>query len=969
MKKSVFLAVTAFAVTVFGGDFALVKDGAAVARFEFGVMPDAKAASAATNDVALFNRHLKEVTGAELGVSIGPGDSRSSRSPSPSSPVIRIDMKPIDKLDTRCDWKIDFPEKGVMRVEATTTSLFTALRQLLEEGCDARFLGTERCMFQFEPHRDVSVEVRARRNAAHNYSLNRDIYGTKGNKRELGLKNDGLFLYSHGIPVHAFPGDKYNKEGWPAAIMPVKDGKKIERPPDNLYCRWQPCYSSPETARIAVENIRAWLRKNPDRKSTTLGVNDLGGYCECETCKAMDAGAEKSIFANDRQNHSASYYTFVNRVAAALAEEFPDLRIGILAYVDTIMPPKFEVARNVVPMMTFDTHSASMDAEVRAKHEDVIRRWGEKVRETGTWDYSWGGGYYIPRVDFTNRAARLKFLYANGGRAYFGENSMPDALDGPKTYLTARLLEDVDADVDAILDEWYARFAGASAEKPLREIYRLCTEYWRSDEMKKSALWPARTWIYNYPYEMQFFALTPGFTERLLALAQEVRAKAATKGEKARAEVLLRHFERLDCMASFKGIAYMAPGSGELASAADAAKMLENFAARADSLFAAWTRVRRYFLEDPDFDNKAVYGSRGSYEAVPHLAVQFGKAAGFAKDPAVSAALRKVAALGCLPDEVRTLIGNVISGGGEDCFSNPGFAKPLDEARIKTTLPYEIVEGEGGRKVLRIWPGRPRGEPNPGDQVLWNVSAFSMTENLGAGYYMVSARVRSTAKAARGDMVAWPQLDGADRGWEALRPASLKKGESHTFVQVKCVKDTEDGLNVKLRVQGFGGNDVLDVEEVRIVKLMELKKSGRAKSLSSRGITAREGTVREKVRGEEAVVCRTDTYAFAHAVVQVPRILPDEKLVFTLRATLPDGAKTGQVGAILYHQKGGGWEPGPQMLWGRKPSARGWSDLEFSATGRQLGKKSGKYLLILFKMKNTDAVAVSGVSWKVLIVD
>ena len=958
--EKMFVAFVAggLALAALAEDFALVKDGAAVARFEFGAMPGEKAAASAEKDVALFNRHLKEVTGFEL-ETVASGTQATER----TKGTIKIDLKPINDLATRFDWKIDFPSDGAMRVEATTTSLFTALRQLLEEGCDARFLGTERCMFQFEPRRDVSVEVRARRNAPHNYSLLRDIYGTKGNRRELGLTNDGLFLYSHGIPVHAFPGDKYNKEGWPAAIMPVKDGKKIKRPPDNLYCHWQPCYSSPETARIAVENVRAWLRKNPDRKSTTLGVNDLGGYCECETCKAMDAGAEKSIFANDRQNHSASYYTFVNRVAAALADEFPDLRIGILAYVDTIMPPKFEVARNVVPMMTFDTHSAGMDPEVRAKHEDVIRRWGEKVHETGTWDYSWGGGYYIPRVDFANRAARLKFLYANGGRAYFGENSMPDALDGPKTYLTARLLEDVDADADALLDEWYARFAGAAAEKPLREIYRLCTEYWRSDEMKKSAMWPARTWIYNYPYEMQFFALTPGFTERLLSLAREVREKAATAGEKARAEVLLRHFERLDCIASFKGIAYMAPGSGELACAADAAKMLENFAARADDLFAAWTRVRRYFLEDPDFDNKEVYGSRGSYEAVPLLAEQFGKAAGFTKDPAVAAALGKVAALGCLPGEVRTLLGNVISGGGENRFSNLGFAKPLDEARIKTTLPHEIVEGEGGRKVLRIWPGRPKGEPNPDDQVLWNVAAFSMTENLGAGYYMVSARVRSTASAARGDMVAWPQLDGADRGWEALRPASLKKGESHTFVQVKCVKDTEDGLNVKLRVQGFGGNDVLDVEEVRIVKLMEIKKSGRAKSLSSRGITAREGTVRGTVRGEDAIVCKSDSYAFAHAVVDVPRILPNECLVFTLRATLPEGAKTGQLGAILYRQKKGGWEPGPQLLWNRRLSAKGWDGVEFSVSGAQLGKKSGKYLLILFKMKNTAAVAVSSVSW------
>ena len=961
-KMFVAFAVGGLALAALAEDFALVKDGAAVARFEFGAMPDAKAASTATNDVALFNRHLKEVTGAELEVS---GSSRDSRSSSPSSPVIRIDLKPIDRLDTRFDWKIEFPEKGLMRIEATTTSLFTALRQLLEEGCDARFLGTERCMFQFEPRRNVAVEARSRRSAAHSFSLLRDVYGAKGHKRELGLTDDGLFKYTHGIPVYAFPGDIYNRDGWPEAIMPVLNGKRLECPSD-LYNRWQPCYSNPETARIAAENIRGWLRKHPDARSITLGMNDNGGYCECDACRAMDADAEKSIFSNDPRSVSASYYTFANRVAEALAGEFPNLRIGLLAYTGTIMPPKFPVHPSIVPMMTLDTLSSGMDPMVRARQDGVIARWGRKVRETGIWDYSWGGGYFIPRVDFAGHAARLKHLYANGGRAYFGENSMPDALDGPKTYLIARLLENIDADPDIILGEWYARFAGRAAEKPLRELYRLCTEYWRSDEMKKSALWSARTWIYNYPYANQFFALTPGFTEGLLKLAQEVRGNAATAGEKARAEVLLRHFERLDCMASFKGIAYMAPNSGELVSAADAAKMLEAFAARADALFAAWARVRRYFLDDPDFDSKAVYGSRGSYAAVPLLAEQFGKAAGFAKDPAVAAALGKVAALGCLPDEVRTLLGNVISGGGENHFTNPGFAKPLDETRIKTTLPHEIADGEGGRKVLRIWPGRPNGEPNPGDQVLWNVAAFSMTENLMPGYYMVSARVRSTAKSARGDMVAWPQLDGADRGWEALRPTVLKKGESHTFVQVKCVKDTEDGLNVKLRVQGFGGNDVLDVEEVRIVKLMEVKQSGRAKAISANGITAREGTAREEVRGEKAIVCRTTTYAFAHVVVGVPRILPDEKLVFTLRATLPEGAKTGQIGAILYSQKGGGWEPGLQLVWGRRPSAKGWEDIVFSTTGAKLAKKSGKYLLILFKMKDTDAVAVSGVSWKVL---
>ena len=329
-----------------------------------------------------------------------------------------------------------------------------------------------------------------------------------------------------------------------------------------------------------MENIRNYLAKHPETFSITLGVNDTNGssYCQCDECRRLDSDAEKSVFSNDPDGHSASYYTFVNRVAEALAADYPNLRIGLLAYLGTIMPPRFELHPNVVPMMTFDTHSAGMDRAVRKGQDAVIRRWGKKVRETGIWDYCWGGGYFIPRVDFKGSAARIKYLYANGGRAYFGENYMPDALDGPKTYLTSRLLENVDADATDILNEWFTRFAGKEAEAPLRKLYKLCSDYWRSPEMKKSALWPARQYVYNYPRDNQFYALTPGFTETLLKLAQEVRGRARTDGEKARAEILLRHFERLDCIAAFKGIAFMSPESGELTNAKDAARMLDDFA-------------------------------------------------------------------------------------------------------------------------------------------------------------------------------------------------------------------------------------------------------------------------------------------------------------------------------------------------------------------------------------------------------
>jgi len=44
-----------------------VKGGKAVAAFEFGAIPDEKEKLAAEKDIALFNKRLREVTGAELG--------------------------------------------------------------------------------------------------------------------------------------------------------------------------------------------------------------------------------------------------------------------------------------------------------------------------------------------------------------------------------------------------------------------------------------------------------------------------------------------------------------------------------------------------------------------------------------------------------------------------------------------------------------------------------------------------------------------------------------------------------------------------------------------------------------------------------------------------------------------------------------------------------------------------------------
>ena len=115
---------------ILAASFALVDNGRPMAAFEL-------ADTNATADVELFNRHLSEVTGAALPVG---GEAANS-----------IHVKLVEPADIahRFGWKIRFPEERRMEIVATRRSLMAALVSILEESCDARFLGSERCMFQF----------------------------------------------------------------------------------------------------------------------------------------------------------------------------------------------------------------------------------------------------------------------------------------------------------------------------------------------------------------------------------------------------------------------------------------------------------------------------------------------------------------------------------------------------------------------------------------------------------------------------------------------------------------------------------------------------------------------------------------------------------------------------------------------------------------------------------------------------
>ena len=81
----------------------------------------------------------------------------------------------------------------------------------------------------------------------------------------------------------------------------------------------------------------------------SLGVNDNGGHCECERCLAVDGDGKTP---GGLPNRSASYYRFCNQLAAEVHRLLPErkeLRFGLLAYSNVIVPPAERLHPSLIP--------------------------------------------------------------------------------------------------------------------------------------------------------------------------------------------------------------------------------------------------------------------------------------------------------------------------------------------------------------------------------------------------------------------------------------------------------------------------------------------------------------------------------------------------------------------------------------------------------------------------------------------
>lgn len=362
------------------------------------------------------------------------------------------------------------------------------------------------------------------------------LSGLKGSEQyywALHNRMHGQIKFHHNL-FELFPPERYTKKH--PEFYPVIKGKRYLSE-DGAEHGWQPCFLAPGLVDEAVKNICDYFAKHPEEMSYSLGVNDSGGHCECDVCRAKTGGLKNYL---GLRHMSDPYFEWANAVVEGVLKTYPDKWFGMLAYSELAEPPSREkVHPRIIPFMTYDRMkwvAPSFEKNGKA----LTEQWRAKSPVLGWYDYIYGTPYLVPRIYFHKMADYYKWGYEHGVRAMYAE-AYPNWGEGPKLYLAMKLQWNPYLDVDALLLEWYEACVGKKAAPHLKAYYDLWENYWTKKAPKTK--WFAKGGQYLRFDEAGYLDLIDDEMVKSRRLLSNVVRLAQTVEQRKRANLMMKAFE------------------------------------------------------------------------------------------------------------------------------------------------------------------------------------------------------------------------------------------------------------------------------------------------------------------------------------------------------------------------------------------------------------------------------------------
>ena len=278
--------------------------------------------------------------------------------------------------------------------------------------------------------------------------------------------------------------------------------------------------------RLPQERAMKYLADAPDARFLDFSANDRAGYCLCPACKELDTkeatdhGYGKASYGA----HAGTTIAFVNALADAVAEKYPDILVTTLAYLGTLEPPRqLRPRRNVRVVVTTSAHWGTICRHVTesARQADIMRGWNRVGAKLIVWHYPivFGPGYHSPILNLHVISGDMRFFINNGAKGV-----MLQALDTYtrgvdrellRCWLAAKQMWDPKLNTDELVRDFTYGFYGPAAE-PIQRFQEFLRQTWDDNHMEPSLQYGS---ISEAIFEPRFIDKALGFLDEAERLA------------------------------------------------------------------------------------------------------------------------------------------------------------------------------------------------------------------------------------------------------------------------------------------------------------------------------------------------------------------------------------------------------------------------------------------------------------------
>ncbi len=260
--------------------------------------------------------------------------------------------------------------------------------------------------------------------------INGDIWRLKNMTERLGGAESFALSGGHSFN-ELMPEEKYYAEH--PEYYALVDGK---RKAGNMS---QLCLTATGLAEEVAKNVLEILREHPTAKWVSVSQNDNDNFCSCEAC----------VKAEREMGRGNLLFSFINKVAAIVYKERPDVKIHTYAYESTIQDCTIPLRQNILLQYCLRPCRAHAlndpDCAINRKIAARLKNLGKNGGELFVYDYRSGEMQtFMPVPDLNLMRGNMRFLADCGVRGIYAETDIfcanTPCTEELRAYVTAKLM-------------------------------------------------------------------------------------------------------------------------------------------------------------------------------------------------------------------------------------------------------------------------------------------------------------------------------------------------------------------------------------------------------------------------------------------------------------------------------------------------------------------------------------------------